>query len=326
MTERLTELQRRLCNALQDGLVVCRRPFARLAEKLCTDEKTVLSETEGLKKAGVIRRIGALIDYRALGLVSTLVGAAVRKDMLEAVASAVSGLEGVSHNYQRQHKYNLWFTLQAESERDIESILSGLSADFGVQFHSLPVERIFKLDVRFDAVGETQRLSQDLVRAPKTERVELDRTEKLILSELQNDLKVTAEPFEFLCGQGLKRQQVLRTISGLIERGVIRRIAGVVDHRKLGYAANVLFCCKVGGERVVEAGRNLSRFGIVSHCYQRRTSEDWPYNLFAMMHGRSIGEIQRVISEFAEAEEMESYELLRTGTEFKKQPVKYRFR
>ncbi len=326
MTERLTKLQRRLCNALQDGLVVCRRPFARLAEKLCTDEKTVLNETEALKKAGVIRRIGALIDYRALGLVSTLVGAAVRKDMLEAVASAVSGLEGVSHNYQRQHKYNLWFTLQAESERDIESILSGLSADFGVQFHSLPVERIFKLDVRFDAVGETQRLSQDLVRAPKTERVELDRTEKLILSELQNDLEVTAEPFEFLCGQGLKQQQVLNTISGLIERGVIRRIAGVVDHRKLGYAANVLFCCKVDLERVVEAGRNLSRFGIVSHCYQRRTSEDWPYNLFAMMHGRSMGEIQRVISEFAEAEEMESYELLRTGTEFKKQPVKYRFR
>jgi len=326
MTERLTELQRRLCNALQDGLVVCRRPFARLAEKLCTDEKTVLNETEALKKAGVIRRIGALIDYRALGLVSTLVAAAVREDKLEVVAAAVSGLEGVSHNYQRQHKYNLWFTLQAESERDIESILSGLSADFGVQFHSLPVERIFKLDVRFDAVGETQRLSQDLVRAPRAERVELDRTEKLILSELQNDLEVTAEPFEFLCGQGLKRQQVLNTISGLIERGVIRRIAGVVDHRKLGYAANVLFCCKVDLERVVEAGRNLSRFGIVSHCYQRRTSEDWPYNLFAMMHGRSIGEIQRVISEFAEAEEMESYELLRTGTEFKKQPVKYRFR
>ena len=311
---------------MQDGLVVCRRPFARLAEKLSTDEKTVLTETEALKKAGVIRRIGALIDYRALGLVSTLVAAAVREDKLEVVAAAVSGLEGVSHNYQRQHKYNLWFTLQAESERDIESILSGLSADFGVQFHSLPVERIFKLDVRFDAVGETQRLSQDLVRAPKTERVELDRTEKLILSELQNDLEVTAEPFEFLCGQGLKQQQVLNTISGLIERGVIRRIAGVVDHRKLGYAANVLFCCKVDLERVVEAGRNLSRFGIVSHCYQRRTSEDWPYNLFAMMHGRSIGEIQRVISEFAEAEEMESYELLRTGTEFKKQPVKYRFR
>jgi len=322
----LTKLQRRLCNELQDGLVVCRRPFARLAEKLSTDEKTVLTETEALKKAGVIRRIGALIDYRALGLVSTLVAAAVREDKLEVVAAAVSGLEGVSHNYQRQHKYNLWFTLQAESERDIESILSGLSADFGVQFHSLPVERIFKLDVRFDAVGETQRLSQDLVRAPKTERVELDRTEKLILSELQNDLEVTAEPFEFLCGQGLKQQQVLNTISGLIERGVIRRIAGVVDHRKLGYAANVLFCCKVDLERVVEAGRNLSRFGIVSHCYQRRTSEDWPYNLFAMMHGRSIGEIQRVISEFAEAEEMESYELLRTGTEFKKQPVKYRFR
>jgi DNA-binding Lrp family transcriptional regulator len=128
-----------------------------------------------------------------------------------------------------------------------------------------------------------------------------------------------------MCGDGLKRDDVLKIINGLIDSGIIRRIAAVVNHRKLGFTANVMFAGELAKERIVDAGERLARFGIVSHCYERKTFEGWPYNLFAMMHGRSMGEIQHVINQFVEVEKIDAFELLPTAKELKKQPVKYHF-
>ena len=320
---RLTKFQKQLCNALQEGLPICSRPFDDLAKFLNTDERKVLQEIKELKKAGVIRRICALINYRAGGKTSTLVAAHIPEENLQEVTEAVNSLRGVSHNYLRSHYYNLWFTLQAEFTEQIEVTLSNLSGRLGIDFYSLPVKRAFKLDVRFDTEG--QLLSQDVEQAPKSETVELDENQKRILSKLQDELDVIAEPFDFLCGEVLEKQEVLRIIAELIDKGVIRRIAAVLDHRKLGFVANVLFACKVPQDKIVEAGKRLARFGIVSHCYERKTFGDWPYNLFAMMHGRSMGEIQHVINKFVEAEKIDSFELLPTAAELKKQPVKHQF-
>ena len=314
-----------MCNLLQDGLPVCRRPFAGLAEFLNSSEREVLQQTEQLKTTGVIRRICALIDYRALGMTGTLVAAHIRQENLQEIADAVNSLENVSHNYLRKHHYNLWFTLQAESAKQIELILSNLSGRFGVDFHSLPVERVFKLDVRFDAVDDRGLKSEVIGQKNPSLRENLSSVQKLILSKLQNDLKVIARPFDFLCSESLETEKVLRIIQELIDKGVVRRIAAVVDHRKLGFAANVLFCCELERGRVVEAGKRLARFGTVTHCYQRKTFEGWPYNLFAMMHGKTMGDVQRVIDRFTKAEKIDSFELLPTTAELKKQPVKHRF-
>lgn len=321
---RLTKLRKQLCNVLQEGLPICSRPFDDLAKFLNSDEKTVLQEIEALKRAGVIRRICALINSRALSRASTLVAVHIPEENLGEVTETVNSLENVSHNYLREHYYNLWFTLQVESPEQIEVTLSHLSARFDVDFHSLPIKRVFKLDVRFDAEGEGQLLG-DIEQIPKSETVELKKKEKQILSKLEDDLEVTSKPFDFLCSEGLERQEVLQIIQRLIDKGVIRRIAAVVDHRKLGFVANVLFCSEVPQDRIVKAGKALARFGIVSHCYQRETVEDWPYNLFAMMHGKSMGEIQHVINKFTESKKIDSFELLPTVAELKKEPVKHRF-
>jgi len=323
LSVRLTKFQKQLCNALQEGLPICSRPFDDLAKFLNTDERKVLQGIKELKKVGVIRRICALINYRALGKTSTLVAAHIPQENLQEVTEAVNFLRGVSHNYLRSHYYNLWFTLQAESAEQIGLTLSNLSGRLGINFYSLPVKRAFKLDVRFDTEG--QLLSQDVEQPPKGEIVELDENQKRILSKLQDELDLTGEPFDFLCSEVLEKEEVLRVITELIDKGVIRRIAAVLDHRKLGFVANVLFACEVPRDKIVEAGKRLARFGIVSHCYERKTFGDWPYNLFAMMHGRSMGEIQHVINKFVEAEKIDSFELLPTAAELKKQPVKHQF-
>jgi DNA-binding Lrp family transcriptional regulator len=321
----LTKLQKQLCNVLQDGLPICPKPYDDLAKYLNNNEETILQEIGELKKAGVIRRICALINSLALGMTSTLVAAHIPEENLQEVAEAVNSLENVSHNYLRKHYYNLWFTLQAESAKQIEVTVSNLSGRFGIDFYSLPVERVFKLDVRFDVEGEGQ-LAGDIGQVPKSEAVKLSKTEKQILSKLEDDLDVISEPFDFLCSEGLGTEEVLRIIQGLIDKGVIRRIAAVVDHRKLGFVANILFCSKVPQNRIVEAGEALARFKAVSHCYERKTVEDWPYNLYAMIHGKSMGEIQHLINKFTEAEKIDSFELLPTAAELKKEPVKHRFR
>jgi DNA-binding Lrp family transcriptional regulator len=321
---RLTKLRKQLCNVLQGGLPICPKPYDDLAKYLNNNEETILQEIRELKESGVIRRICALINHRALGMTSTLVAAHIPEENVQEVAEAVNSLENVSHNYLREHYYNLWFTLQAESPKQIEVTVSNLSGRFGIDFYSLPIERVFKLDVRFDVEGEGQ-LPGDIEQIPKSKTVELNEAEKQILWKLEDDLDVISEPFDFLCSEGLEMKGVLRIIQGLIDKGVIRRIAAVIDHHKLGFVANVLFCSEVPQNRIVEAGEALARFGIVSHCYERKTVEDWPYNLFAMMHGKSMGEIQHVINKFTESEKINSFELLPTVAELKKGPVKHRF-
>jgi len=319
----LRKLQKQLCNALQNGLPICQKPYAASAEFLGSDEKTALQEIRQLKQAGVIRRICALINSRALGIKSTLVAAHIPAGNLQQVIKAVNSLENVSHNYLREHYYNLWFTLQDKSREQIEVTLSNLSGRFGIDFYSLPARRIFKLDARFDAEGKEQ--FGDIEQIPNSKIVELNITERQILSKLQDDLDVISEPFNFLCGEGLKKQEVLLIIQRLIDKGAVRRIAAVVDHRKLGFIANVLFVSEVQQNKIIEAGKALSHFGMVSHCYERETIKNWPYNLYAMMHGKNMDEIQRMIKKFTESEGINSFELLPTEAELKKQHVKHRF-
>jgi DNA-binding Lrp family transcriptional regulator len=320
---RLTKFQKQLCNALQKGLPICRRPFAEIAQTLHSNETETLQQARQLQELGLIRRVCAIINHRALGLTSTLVAAHVPEQDLAEVVEAVNSLENISHNYSRGHHYNLWFTLQAQTTEQIRDTLLNLGGRFGVDFHSLPIKRVFKLDVRFDAENQSRELLRQAQEVPKSEPVELDEKEKLVISKLQNNLELTEEPFAFLCGEGLIKEDALKTIEGLIDKGVIRRIAVVVDHRKLGFTANVLFAGEVPQERIVQAGQRLAHFAIVSHCYERETFEDWPYNLFAMMHGQSMGQIQRVINKFTEVEKIKSFQLLPTANEFKKQPVRY---
>jgi DNA-binding Lrp family transcriptional regulator len=319
----LTKLQKQLCNALQDGLPICPKPYEDLAEFLGSTEEAILQETRGLKESGVIRRICAIINCRALGWTSTLAAAHIPEESLQEVTEAINNLENVSHNYLRKHHYNLWFTLQAKSVGEIEVTLSNLSGRFGIDFYSLPVKHVFKLDVRFDANGKEP--AGDIGQLPKEEAVMLNDTEKQVLSKLEKDLEVISEPFDFLRGKGLETKDVLRTIQDLICKGAVRRIAAMVDHRKLGFAANVLFVSKVAEKKIIEAGQSLARFGMVSHCYEREPAENWPYNLYAMMHGRGMGEIQHLINKFTESEKVDTFELLPTEAELKKEPVKHQF-
>ena len=312
----LTPFQKRLCNVLQNGLPVVERPFDAIAVQLGSDETIVCAEIKNLFAIGVIRRISATVDYKALGKVSVLVTAHVDPQKLSQIVAVVNLLDGVSHNYLRDHFYNLWFTLQGDSEDRIGLILAKLTAETGLVFHSLPAVETFKLDVRFDAESDGVSLlpyaGNDDSRWGGVLPVRLDDGEKAILSKFQQNIEIVSEPFA----------NDLQVMHRLIDKGVVRRIATVVNYRMLGFAANAMLVCTVEDDRSVEVGRRLAASTNVSHCYHRRRFLDWPYNLFGMMHGRDMQQLATVATEFVSREKIRCYAILKTLEEFKKRPVK----
>jgi DNA-binding Lrp family transcriptional regulator len=330
MTGGLSAFEKRLCNALQDGLPACRRPYAEVAKRLGLDEEAVLEGTRRLVKRGVIRRTEAVINWRAIGKATTLVTACVPERKLKKVVEAVNKLEGVSHNYLRKHRYNLWWTLRANSQREITAVLKKLSKQFGVAFLSLPVVRTFKLDVRFDAESDGKRLLASEDRGQMTEDGirTISKIDEMILEGLQRGLKIVKRPFDFISEDEFEIADGLLHIEEMIQEGVISRLGAIVNHHKLGFVANAMFVCRAEGSRMVEVGHKLAELNIVSHCYERkligpfdrlRTSKAhgkpvacWPYNLYAMMHGKSMKDIRRVVDRFVREEKIRSFEVLAT--------------
>ena len=324
--EGLSAFEKRLCNILQDGLPVRRRPYAEVAKRLRVGEEKVLEGTRRLVKRGVIRRIGAVINWRAIGKASTLITACVAEGKLKKVVSAVNRLEGVSHNYLRRHHFNLWFTLRADSQSEITATLKKLSKRFNTAFYSLPVKRTFKLDVRFDAQSGGRGLLgvSGTGPLPKACRGREDgirtisKIDEQILEGLQRGLKIVKRPFDFISEDEFEIYDGLLHIEEMMAEGVISRLGAIVNHHKLGFVANAMFVCKANGTRAVEIGGKLAALGIVSHCYQRKPFASWPYNLYAMMHGRSQADIRRVVEKFVKLEGLGKWELLATVERMKK--------
>ena len=146
----LTDFDKRLLNLLQGNLPVCSQPFARLGEILETTEEHVLRRLEELKQEGYLRHIGTFFNSEHLGYRGTLIALHVAEDHLPAVAQAVNAYAGVTHNYEREGKYNLWFTLLTPSPADEERILADVAALPGVKdLMSLRANRRYKINVQF---------------------------------------------------------------------------------------------------------------------------------------------------------------------------------
>ena len=146
----LTAFDKDLLNLLQGNLPVCSHPFAKLAEELGTDEQTVLSRVQELKAKGYLRRIGTFFDSNNLGYKGTLVALKVDPDKMQTVAEAVNRYPGATHNYEREGRYNLWFTLLSPNLETEARILDEVQALNGVEdMLNLKANKKYKINVQF---------------------------------------------------------------------------------------------------------------------------------------------------------------------------------
>lgn len=145
----MDDLDKAILNEIQSHFPIASRPYAEMGRRVGVPEQEVLARVQAMVDAGVIRRIGANFTSRKLGYTSTLCAASVPPEQVEQFAETVNRYPGVTHNYLRRHRFNVWFTLIAESPERLEEILGEISRVTGIQVLSLPAREIYKIKVDF---------------------------------------------------------------------------------------------------------------------------------------------------------------------------------
>ncbi len=150
----IDETDKRILQILQDNFPMVERPYKHVAEQLQLSEEQVLARLEKMRQQGITRKIGAVIDTTKIGLkAATLVALKVPQHRIDAVSGIINQYEGVSHNYLREHQYNVWFTLKAQNQTELTSTLQEITQKASVNpgdTLNLPTKSCFKINVRFN--------------------------------------------------------------------------------------------------------------------------------------------------------------------------------
>lgn len=329
-TARDHEIDAPLLDLIQNEFPLDERPYTSFARRLEVDDDLVLERIEALRAAGKIRQISAIFDTRRLGYRSSLVAAKVEGARADEAAAVFSAHPGVSHNYLREHEYNIWFTVAVppDSTLGLEPTIELLGMLAGVEaIRPLPTLRFFKIGVDLDVQGGRDPRAKKPRRTPELpapDPSELTDADREVIRALQHDLPVDERPFALLADAvGMTEIDLLDRGRTMLRNGLMRRFAAVLAHRKAGFVHNGMGVWRVPEERVAEVGQLMGSFAGVSHCYQRPTYPDWPYNVFSMTHGRTREECEAVLRAISQDTGLDDYIVLYSTREYKKARVSY---
>jgi DNA-binding Lrp family transcriptional regulator len=325
--QQLDEIDRKLLNDIQWVFPLVDKPYLEVAKSHNISEEEVMRRISALKSAGLIRQINAIFDTRRLGYKSALIAFAVVPEKLDAVAERVNEHPGVSHNYERNHEYNMWFTLAVPPDSDMKEELDRLAALEGViKYRLLPTLKMYKIGVKLDMVNDDAEKPKptEEVKEMNPDRLEITERDKEFVRELQKDLPVVKEPFkEMAQNLGISTEELFAKAKEYEKVGLMRRFAAILRHRDAGFVANGMVVWNVPEDRVDDVGFKLAAFPQVSHCYRRPIYPDWKYNVFSMVHARSLEAAEKMAVEMSSQIGVTDYKILFSSREFKKERVKY---
>jgi DNA-binding Lrp family transcriptional regulator len=258
-----------------------------------------------------------------------LVAAKVDPENPWRAASIINDHPGVSHNYLRNHDFNIWFTIATEpdSPLGLGGTLDVLGRLAGAEsIRQLPTLKLFKIRMDLEMEGGTDALAKAVEVAPpaETERQPYDERDVAVIRATQGDQPVVQEPYAAASQKlGMSQEELLVHLEGMQERRLLRRVAAILFHRRAGFSANGMGVWKVPDERIMELGPRMAAFRGISHCYQRPTYADWPYSIFTMAHGRSKEECDAILDSIAQDTGVTERATLYSSTEFKKVRLLY---
>ncbi|MBN1435992.1 MAG: hypothetical protein JW936_02860 [Sedimentisphaerales bacterium] len=324
----MNEQTQQLLNLIQTKFPIHPRPFLQLAQQLNTTESQVIQKIQQLQQDQIIRRVAAIFDAAHLGYVSTLVAAQVPADRLDQVVADVNALPGVSHNYARDHKLNLWFTLTVPRVAFIDQTLQTLRQDHQLpQIFSLPAQKIYKLNVNFNfSPVSPMRPIPDATNPckPPKHTPTLTPIDKALIRRLQQNIPIQPEPFNLIAAElNTDISFVLQSITTWKAAGIIRRFGASIHHRQAGFNANGMIVLQLPDQLLDQAGTQLAQYSQISHCYHRATAPDWPYNLYAMAHCRTLDALNQLTAQLTQTLKPIQHQILISTAEYKKQPVQY---
>ena len=332
-------LEFRLLNEYQQGFPLCSAPFSDIAHSMGCSPELVVQTYDRLKQTGRISRVGAVFAPQRLGA-STLAALSVAPDRLAEVAAWVSEFPEVNHNYEREHRFNLWFVVTASSSQRLDAVLDAIEARCALPVLRLPLVEQFHIDLGFHMTlscgtqGPVTRapLARLVPKIDKTQKhmtapYQPDAASQALINALQHGLALVARPYEAIAQQlSWTEQQVLERITAWLQSGLLKRFGVVVRHHELGYTANAMVVHNVPDALVSALGQQIGHHPGVTLCYRRpRVGTEWPYNLFCMLHGRERAEVQRQIAELRATHGLHDYafDVLFSRTRYKQQGAYY---
>jgi siroheme decarboxylase len=325
----LDATDKRLLNLMQGDFPLAPRPYQHVASAAGIAEDETLARVQRLLDDRIIRQVTPIFDTRALGYKSMLVAAKVDAEHPWRAAKVINAHPGVSHNYLRNHDFNIWFTIAVEPDSllGLDRTLEVLGREAGAtSIRQLPTLKLFKIRMDLEMEGSTADLSRaaQAVAPAETEPQPYDDRDIAIIRALQGDLPVVPEPYAPATRElGMGQDALLAHLEAMVQRRLLRRVAAILFHRRAGFSANGMGVWKVSDEHVLETGARMAAFRGISHCYQRPTYADWPYSLFTMAHGRSKEECDAILDAIATETGIEDRATLYSSTEFKKVRLLY---
>ena len=320
----LDDLDKKLLNLMQGSFPLAPRPYARVADLADVSEDEVLSRVQRLVDERIIRQVTPIFDTRVLGYESMLVAAKVDPENPHRAAKIVNSHPGVSHNYLRNHDFNMWFTIATEpdSKLGLQGTLDILADLTGAEsVRQLPTLKLFKIRMDLEMEKGTRDLAaagvaEDPIEPDPISPSDLDYA---VIRALQGDMPVVPEPYAPAAAEiGIDQTELLAHLESMRERKALRRVAAILFHRRAGFSANGMGVWNVPEERITEVAPLMASFRGISHCYQRPTYDDWPYSVFTMAHGRSKEECDAILDSIAEESGIDDRRTLYSSTEFKK--------
>lgn len=322
---------KRLLNLLQSRFPLAERPFGAVAELAQMTEEEVMDRTSWLLEKRIIREVTPIFDTTALGYSSMLVAARVDAGNPQRAAGIINEHPGVSHNYLRNHDFNLWFTIATapDSKLGLNGTLDVLKQLSGADsIRQLPTITMFKINMNLEMEGGTEALART-AEAPAPlprEPVPIDDFDVAVIRALQGPMAVRSDAYAPAAEKlGIPVQRLLDHLEGMVGRKLLRRVAAILFHRRAGFSANGMGVWKVPEEQIATIGPRMAAVRGVSHCYRRPTYPDWPYSVFTMAHGRSKEECDAVLDGVATVCGLggEDRATLYSSTEYKKVRLRY---
>lgn len=345
------KVEETVLGTIQSGFPIVPDPYGTLAEQLGLERDEVEKALLDLREEGLVRRIGASFDSKRLGYSSTLCALAAPPERADEVAAIINAYPGVTHNYLRENRYNIWFTLITRSSEDRARILGQIVEQSGCgDLLDMPATKMYKIRVDFGKghgkkATETKAKAKDAGEhvagrfgAAATDARAFDGDDAFdvaLVRWAQGDVAFDADgalverPFEqgaALVGKQIGREvtenEVIARILELRALKAIRRFGAMVKHQKMGFAFNGMTVWNVDDGRLDEVGAAFAEKPYVSHCYTRLAKPTWPYKIYAMAHAQTQDELDGYVAELGEIAQAEPLVLVSTK-EYKKVSMRY---
>lgn len=315
-----------LVDRFQRDLPLIPRPYQAMGKAIGISESSVIARLARHHASGIVSRVGAVFKPHSIGM-STLAAMAVPRQAVDSVATLVNGYPAINHNYEREHRYNLWFVAVGEDESAVESVLLDIESRTGLPVLRLPLLRDFHIDLGFSLAGTTKVGRRPARPVGMVGRQSLSTEEQQLVAALNPGLPFVSRPFrEIARAIGSSENNVIGHLEAWLAAGIIRRLGVVVRHHELGYRANGMVVWDIDDSTLASAGRQLATFPWVTLCYQRpRRLPEWPYNLFTMVHGLNKAAVAAQVAQMAAEAKIEEAprETLFSTRRFKQTGARY---